>query len=302
MLHIQIDCIFSHCRCCSFDELSWSTSTFATVGFNKGDGVSSYSLPGSKTAAGLGLTCSNALSTTGCYTFRVDGDFISDATPSNSQTPSMSRTQSLSQVPTSSGTSTQVATPSASPTQSRTVSMTPTPSASLTSLLLFDGTEERSAALPAPGTALTILSSTSFYAIAFTMSEIDTSCGPGLYSLSFALLALSQVCVCVDCCSRFIVADLFDFDFDSLFFPITGVCCSIRDCYAALFGQRHNRSSSQPRVFWWSNRSQHSSRSILCRRVVFIIPGHFKLRRRPLHAGAVFAVSRQLAFRQHCCR
>lgn len=88
-----------HCICTgSYDMLMWNkapTSDFgATVGFNKNDGINSYSLPGSRlVSVGKDLTCGGRK---GCYTFRVDQNDISgDTSASASVSPRPSTTPSL---------------------------------------------------------------------------------------------------------------------------------------------------------------------------------------------------------------
>jgi hypothetical protein len=181
------------CCICSYDTLTWATDNSPSVGFNKGDGATFYRLPGSKSTAALQLTCTNSFSSNGCYTYRVDGGSILDASASNSKTATRTPSQTMSQALTQSQTSSQALSLSQTSSQSLTASVSPSPSVTAASLLMFDGTDERAAALPAPGTALTTLSLTGMYAVAFSVNESDSNCGPGTYALTSAVLALSQV-------------------------------------------------------------------------------------------------------------
>ena len=117
-------------RLSSFDNLVWDQSdgsASATVGFNKNDGVISYSLPGSYSSpADKALSCGGQ---GGCYTFRVDQP-ISIEDRSHSFTPTQTASQSVSPYTRSQTTS-----------QSRTASHTPSqmPSGGVLQPRLYSG-------------------------------------------------------------------------------------------------------------------------------------------------------------------
>ena len=107
---------------CSYDNLVWDATgdtTTATMGFNKNDGVTSYSLPGSfSSPADKAVSCGGR---GGCYTFRVDQEWlVVDSSPSP--------TVSFSTSPTRSPVS---ASRSPTPSVAASASVTPSPRATL---------------------------------------------------------------------------------------------------------------------------------------------------------------------------
>ena len=92
----------------------------ATVGFNKGDGVTSHSLPGSFSPTARALSCGGR---NGCYTFRVDRPNYVEPRTSNSSTSSTgSVTSSSSSSSSGSASASRPPTSSASATCSQTSS------------------------------------------------------------------------------------------------------------------------------------------------------------------------------------
>jgi hypothetical protein len=119
-----------------FDQLLWgwgaaAPNVWPNSGFNAGDGVNSYSLPGSFSDAVLQFTCRARTSVTpGCFGFRIDARDVSPGSPASTATATATgtatRTQTSTQTPSQTRTSSQ--TPSQTPTQTSSPSQSPSPS------------------------------------------------------------------------------------------------------------------------------------------------------------------------------
>jgi len=110
-----------------------------------------------------------------------------------SGTPSETQTASVTQTPSSTGTGTpsltQSGTPSSTQTQSQTPTLTQTPTTTPVGPALYDGTLSISAPLLSDSPAV-VLGATGAYAVAFTVLEGDSACGPGTWSLTQLVIAL----------------------------------------------------------------------------------------------------------------
>jgi hypothetical protein len=127
----------------------------------------------------------------------------STGSPSVSQSASQTLTSSQTQAPSRTQTQTQTASqsPSQSPTQTSTQGPTPTQATTLsqtssisqtpTGPCMFDGTTSLTASIAMGAGSFDTLNNTSQVAISFSVSESDSTCGPGLYSLTQVQLALS---------------------------------------------------------------------------------------------------------------
>lgn len=134
------------------------------------------------------LTRSQAQSASQTATQSESGSSRQTPSPSPSLSGSRSTGQTLSATPTRSQTQTQTPsqpqTPSAiSATQARTLTPSPSPSSSSLGTALVDGTNA-SQALDPPSAIAALPSSSYSYAISVRFFESDTSCGPGVYSLT----------------------------------------------------------------------------------------------------------------------
>lgn len=105
-----------------FDTGDVSVGRYANIGFNAGDGVHFYSMPGSFTPQDVTVTCQTP---SGCSVFRVDGSTIVAPSPASQPATTLSAPASAS------ASTTAMVTPSATPhstssvTQSETSSATP---------------------------------------------------------------------------------------------------------------------------------------------------------------------------------
>jgi len=95
------------------------------------------------------------------------------------QTPSQTLTQSRSQSQTFSTTTTR--------------SQTLTPSPTLVGVAMFDGTASASLAILRGASNASQINATTLMAVSFRVVETDATCGPGRYSLTSVMLAMSQI-------------------------------------------------------------------------------------------------------------
>ena len=96
--------------------------------------------------------------------------------------------------------------------------MTATPSASALGSLLFDGTAAQTLSAVAPA-SYSELGASNWSAVSFAVNESDPSCGPGRWSLTGLVLAVSQASAAVTAVQvQIFVADVSRISFESLGF------------------------------------------------------------------------------------